>query len=107
MDNIHSECHHIAKPRPVVFSGKAHRDKFLFGSDHMMGQCGAAIRGDQEEAGFIGEDVRFVRAEHLYRDVQSGSSVFGACCKARGLQAQPRSSRMFYSAEKEAPRSAA
>lgn len=75
MDNIHPECHHIAKPRPVVFSGKPDRDKFLVGSDHMMGQCGAAIGGDQEEAGLIGEDVRFVRAEHLYRDVAPAPSV--------------------------------
>ena len=52
MDNIHPESHHIAKPSPVVFSGLSHRDKFLVGSDHMMRQCGAAIRGDQEEARF-------------------------------------------------------
>lgn len=35
----------------------------------MVRQSGAAIRSDQEEAGFVGEDVRFVCAEHFYRDV--------------------------------------
>lgn len=106
MNDIHSESHHVAKPSPVVFSGKPHGDEILVGSDHMVRQCGAAIGGNKEEARLIGKDVRFIRAEHLYRDVPSGSSVFGACCKERRLQAQPRTSRMFYSAEKEAPRSA-